>query len=219
MKMNIDLSLYLVTDSTGMEEEKFLYVVEEACRGGVTFLQVREKSKTGREYMELAARVKKITDRYGIPMIIDDRLDVALAVDAAGVHVGQSDIPVAVARRLVGADKIVGATAKTVEQAVEAEKAGADYLGVGAIYPTTTKVITKITEVSTLNDICRHISIPVTAIGGLNAGNLDILKGSLMDGIAVVSAVMKSSTPRETAAELREIFRSLKGEQAATGEN
>lgn len=210
MKMKIDLSLYLVTDSTGMEEEKFLHVVDEACQGGVTFLQVREKSKTGREYLELAAKVKKITDRYGIPLIIDDRVDVALAVDAAGVHVGQSDIPVEAARRLVGEDKIVGATAKTVEQALAAEQAGADYLGVGAIYPTTTKVITKITEVSTLNDIRRHVSIPVTAIGGLNAGNMDILNGSLADGVAVVSAIMKSENPYETAVRLRETFRAVK---------
>ena len=214
MKRTIDLSLYLVTDSTGLEDEQFLHIVDEACKGGVTFLQVREKTKTGREYLELAAMVKRITDQYGIPMIIDDRVDVALAVEAAGVHVGQSDIPVDVARRLVGPDMIVGATAKTVEQALAAEQAGADYLGVGAIYPTTTKVITKITEVSTLNDIRRHVSIPVTAIGGLNAGNMDILNGALMDGVAVVSAIMKSEDPRATAVELRETFRRVKAAPA-----
>lgn len=210
MKPAIDLSLYLVTDSTGLEEAVFLHTIEQACRGGVTFLQVREKNRSGREYMELAAKVKTITDRYDIPMVIDDRVDVALAVEAAGVHVGKSDIPVAAARKIIGKDKIVGATAKTVEWALEAERDGADYLGVGAIYPTTTKVITQITEVSTLNDICRSVSIPVTAIGGLNAGNLDILKGSLMDGIAVVSAIMKSADPCKAAKELRNKIELLK---------
>ena len=164
-------------------------------------MQLREKSG-GRDYLWTAFQVKEITDRYHIPLIIDDRVDVALACGAAGVHVGQSDIPVAFARKLMGPDKIVGATAKTVPQALEAYEQGADYLGVGAIYPTTTKVKTILTKVETLNEIADAVPIPLVAIGGLNAGNLDILKGARMDGIAVVSAIMKSKTPREAAEEL-----------------
>ncbi|MDR0778721.1 MAG: thiamine phosphate synthase, partial [Methanomassiliicoccaceae archaeon] len=145
------ITLYLVTDSTGMSVDVFLKKVEQACRGGVTIVQLREKEKDGLEYLGLAEKVKRITDNYGIPLIIDDRADIAMAVGAAGVHVGQSDIPVRHLRRLLGNNKIIGASAKTVDQAKRAKDEGADYLGVGAIYPTTTKVITRITEISTLN--------------------------------------------------------------------
>ena len=141
------------------------------------------KETGGREYLEKALLVKQITDRYGIPLIIDDRVDVAIACDAAGVHVGASDLPVAVARKLLGPDKIVGATAKTVDTAIKAWEEGADYLGVGAIYPTTTKVVTILTKPETLKAICEAVPIPVVAIGGLNAGNMDILEGCRMDGV------------------------------------
>lgn len=197
--MNFDLTLYLVTDSTGMEEETFLSRVEAACRGGVTLLQLREKQRGGGEYLHLARRVKEITDRWGIPLLIDDRVDVAMAADAAGVHVGQEDLPVEAARKLLGPDKIVGATAKTVEQALRANAQGADYLGVGAIYPTTTKVKTVLTSVDTLADIVHESGLPVVAIGGLNAENCDILTGSGCSGIAVVSAVMGAADPEQTA--------------------
>lgn len=142
MKAKLDMTLYLVTDSTYHTEESFYKTIEEACQGGVTLVQLREKNCGGREYLEKARKVKVITDRYQIPLIIDDRVDVAIACDAAGVHVGSSDLPVSVARELLGPDKIVGATAKTVEAAKKAYEEGADYLGVGAIFPTTTKVIT-----------------------------------------------------------------------------
>ncbi len=200
----MDTTLYLVTDSSYHTEESFLRTVEEALRGGVTLLQLREKEKSAREYMELAGKVKEICGRYGVPLLIDDGVDVAAAVGAAGVHVGQSDIPVAAARKILGPDKIVGATAKTVEQALEAWRQGADYLGVGAIYPTTTKVKTILTKVSTLKEICEAVPIPVNAIGGLNAGNMDVLEGSGIAGICVVSAIMKSEDPRRTAEELKE---------------
>lgn len=202
--MNFDCSLYLVTDSTGLEEEEFLRRVEEACAGGVTLVQLREKERSGREYLNLAMRVKEITDKYNIPLIIDDRIDIAMAIDAAGVHVGQSDINVRYARKLLGENKIVGATTKTIEQAKEAVGEGADYLGVGAIYPTTTKVTTVITEVSTLNNICEVVDIPVVAIGGLNENNCDILIGSKISGIAVVSAIMKAKDIKESTKGLRE---------------
>jgi len=199
----LDLTLYFITDSTGMTEEHFLRVVEQACAGGVTIVQLREKEKSGLEYFNLAHKVKRITDQYDIPLIIDDRVDIAMAVDAAGVHVGQTDIPVTAARALLGEHKIVGATAKTVPMAQKAAQEGADYLGVGAIYPTTTKVVTIITEVSTLNEIVAQTGMPVVAIGGLNASNIPVLYDSLADGIAVVSALMKSENPQNTAALLK----------------
>lgn len=200
----LDLTVYLVTDSTGIDESIFLEKIELACQGGVTLLQIREKEKTSREFYHLAQKVKLISDRYGIPLLINDRADIAAAVDAAGVHVGQSDLPVACARAILGSDKIVGATAKTVEQAQQAAKEGANYLGVGAIYPTTTKVKTVLTSVRTLDAICRNVSIPVVAIGGLNANNCDILKGIPIAGISVVSAIMKAADPRSATEELRE---------------
>ena len=177
----------------------------------MTLVQLREKNKGGREYLDKAFKVKEITDRYNVPLIIDDRVDVALACDAAGVHVGASDIPVAVARKLMGPDKIVGATAKTVEAAVKAYEDGADYLGVGAIYPTTTKVVTILTKVSTLKDICEAVPIPAVAIGGLNAGNMDVLEGAGMSGMAVVSAIMKAEDPQGNARELKEKIVALMG--------
>lgn len=203
IKMKFDITLYLVTDSTNLEEKVFLSKVEQACNGGVTMLQLREKEKSDRDFLSLALEVKKITDKYGIPLIIDDRLDIALASGAAGVHLGQSDMPISVARKLMGKDKIIGATAKTISQAKKAVEEGADYLGVGAIYPTTTKVVTVITKVSTLNDICNAVDIPVLAIGGLNKDNCDVLKNSPIDGIAVVSAIMKDENPEKAASELK----------------
>lgn len=200
----LDMTLYLVTDSSYHTEETFLYTVEEACKGGITLLQLREKNVGGREYLDKARKVKAITDRYCVPLMIDDRVDVALACDAAGVHVGSSDLPVAEARKLMGPKKIVGATAKTVEAAKKAYEDGADYLGVGAIYPTTTKVVTVLTEVSTLEAICHAVPIPVVAIGGLNGTNLNVLEGTSIAGIAVVSAIMKAGDPRKASEELRE---------------
>lgn len=205
----IDTTMYFITDSTNYNEEEFLYRVEEACKGGVTLVQLREKECTTREYLVLAEKVHEITKHYDIPLIIDDRVDVALAVNAEGVHVGQSDMPVSIARSLMGENKIVGATAKTVPQAVEAYKQGADYLGVGAIYPTTTKVKTVLTSVDTLKDIVKAVPIKVNAIGGLNKDNIHILKDSGIDGICAVSAIMKAENPCIAAKELREAFNEL----------
>ena len=198
-----DSSLYFITDSSGFEESEFLYRVEQALQGGVTLLQLREKDKTTREYIELAQKVHTIAKGYNVPLIIDDRVDVALAIDAEGVHVGQSDMPVILARKLMGEQKIVGATTKTVEQAKEAYEQGADYLGVGAIYPTTTKVKTILTSTETLHDICEAVEIPVNAIGGLNKDNIDILEGIHIAGICVVSAIMKADDPKKATEELK----------------
>lgn len=206
---HLDTSLYFITDSTGLSEEEFLRRTEAALQGGVTLLQLREKNRTTREYMSLAEKVHGLTRRYGVPLLIDDRLDVAMAVDAEGVHLGQSDLPIHVARRILGADKIVGATAKTVPQAREAYEQGADYLGVGAIYPTTTKVKTVLTSTDTLRDICAAVPIPVNAIGGLNKTNIDVLCGIPIAGICVVSAIMKADDPRQATIDLRERAKEL----------
>ena len=205
----LDTTLYFITDSTSVPEERFLPVVEAACKGGATLVQLREKDKSTREYMELATATHEITARYGIPLIIDDRVDVALAIGAEGVHVGQSDMPVRLARMLLGPDKIVGATTKTVPQALEAYEQGADYLGCGAIYPTTTHVKTVITPVETLKDVVKAVPIPVNAIGGLNKDNIFVLKGSGIAGVCAVSAIMKAADPEMAARELKQAFLDL----------
>ena len=209
MRKNLDMTLYFITDSTCVSEERFLPVVEAACKGGATIIQLREKDKSTREYMKLAAATHEITARYGIPLIIDDRVDVALAIGTEGVHVGQSDMPAHLARKLMGEDKIVGVTAKTVPQAFEAYEQGADYLGCGAIYPTTTHVNTVITPVETLKDVVKSVPIPVNAIGGLNKDNIFVLKGSGIAEICVVSAIMKVADPETATRELKQAFLEL----------
>ena len=204
-----DTSLYFITDSTGFTEEEFLQRTEAALRGGVTFLQVREKDKSTREYLSLARKVHELTRKYNVPLIIDDRMDIAMAIDAEGVHLGQSDMPIDLARKILGRNKIIGATAKTVPQALEAWQQGADYLGVGAIYPTTTKVKTVLTSTDTLRDICRAVPIPANAIGGLNKDNIDVLADIPIAGICVVSAIMKAEDPQKAAEELRKRAKEL----------
>ena len=201
--MKFDSSMYFITDSSGYSENEFLYRVEQALLGGVTLLQLREKEKTPREYIELAEKVHSITQKYSVPLIIDDRVDVALAINAEGVHLGQGDMPISTARKILGNDFIIGATTKTVPQAIEAFEQGADYLGVGAIYPTTTKVKTILTSAETLDAICKAVSIPVNAIGGLNKDNIDVLKGIPVSGICVVSAIMKAEEPKRATEEIK----------------
>ena len=201
--VKFDSSMYFITDSSNYPEDEFLYRVEQALMGGVTLLQLREKDKTTREYISLAEKVHTLTKKYNVPLIIDDRVDVALSTGAEGVHLGQSDMPIDVARKILGDDFIIGATTKTVPQALEAFEQGADYLGVGAIYPTTTKVKTVLTSTETLDAICKAVPIPVNAIGGLNKDNIDILKGITIAGICVVSAIMKADDPKHATTELK----------------
>ena len=198
-----DTSLYFITDSGTYEEAEFLARIEAALCGGVTLLQLREKNKTTREYVSLAEKVHDLTKKYAVPLIIDDRVDVALAVDAEGVHLGAEDMTIAQARKILGADRIIGATAKTVPWAQDVYAQGADYLGVGAIYPTTTKVKTVLTSTDTLREICKAVPIPVNAIGGLNKDNIDVLSGIPISGICAVSAIMKADDPKSAAAELK----------------
>ena len=186
------LRLYLVTNRYQDSVESFLEKVETACRSGVTIVQLREKNLTTNQYYQLAKQVKEITDAYQVPLIIDDRLDVCLAVDAAGLHIGDDELPVSVARQVLGPDKILGVTAKTVKRALEAEEGGADYLGTGAIFPTTTKENAPITLISTLKTICQRVAIPVVAIGGLTSENVDQLIGTGIAGVAVVRDLMQA---------------------------
>ena len=186
------LRLYLVTNRYQDSLESFLKKVETACRSGVTIIQLREKNLTTNQYYQLAKQVKEITDAYQVPLIIDDRLDVCLAVDAAGLHIGDDELPVSVARQVLGPEKILGVTAKTVERALEAEESGADYLGTGAIFPTTTKENAPITLISTLKTICQRVAIPVVAIGGLTSENIDQLAATGIAGVAVVRDLMQA---------------------------
>ena len=186
------LRLYLVTNRYQDSLESFLEKVETACRSGVTIIQLREKNLTTNQYYQLAKQVKEITDAYQVPLIIDDRLDVCLAVDAAGLHIGDDELPVSVARKVLGPEKILGVTAKTVKRALEAETWGADYLGTGAIFPTTTKENAPITLISTLKTICQTVAIPVVAIGGLTSENIDQLAATGIAGVAVVRDLMQA---------------------------
>ena len=186
------LRLYLVTNRYQDSLESFLEKIETACRSGVTIVQLREKNLTTNQYYQLAKQVKEITDAYQVPLIIDDRLDVCLAVDAAGLHIGDDELPVSVARQVLGPDKILGVTAKTVKRALEAEEGGADYLGTGAIFPTTTKENAPITLISTLKAICQRVAIPVVAIGGLTSENIDQLVDTGIAGVAVVRDLMQA---------------------------
>ena len=191
------LRLYLVTNRYQDSLENFLEKVETACRSGVTIIQLREKNLTTNQYYQLAKQVKEITDAYQVPLIIDDRLDVCLAVDAAGLHIGDDELPVSVARQVLGPDKILGVTAKTVKRALEAEEGGANYLGTGAIFPTTTKENAPITLISTLKTICQRVAIPVVAIGGLTSENIDQLIDTGIVGVAVVRDLMQAEDIEE----------------------
>ena len=186
------LRLYLVTNRYQDSLENFLKKVETACRSGVTIIQLREKNLTTNQYYQLAKQVKEITDAYQVPLIIDDRLDICLAVDAAGLHIGDDELPVSVARKVLGPEKILGVTAKTVKRALEAETSGADYLGTGAIFPTITKENAPITLISTLKTICQMVAIPVVAIGGLTSENIDQLAETGIAGVAVVRDLMQA---------------------------
>ena len=186
------LRLYLVTNRYQDSLESFLEKIETACRSGVTIVQLREKNLTTNQYYKLAKQVKEITDAYQVPLIIDDRLDVCLAVDAAGLHIGDDELPVSVARQVLGPDKILGVTAKTVKRALEAEEGGANYLGTGAIFPTTTKENAPITLISTLKTICQRVDIPVVAIGGLTSENIEQLIDTGIAGVAVVRDLMQA---------------------------
>ena len=207
-RRRLQFTLYLVTDRRGLGGRRLHECVEQAILGGATLVQIREKDISSSEYLDLAVKVKAVTDRYGVPLIVNDRVDIALAVGAAGVHVGPEDLPVSVARRLMGPDGIVGASASSVEEAPFLEAQGADYLGVGAVFPTSTKQNTEQVSLEDLRRIKAAVSIPMVAIGGIDAENaLEVMKTGV-DGVAVVSAIINCSDIREAA---RQLLLKLKG--------
>ena len=198
----MDYSLYVCTDRDIMTTDTLEEAVELAIKGGATIIQLREKDCTSREFYELALSIKDITDAYEVPLIINDRLDIALAVHADGVHLGQSDIPVQVARNVMGPNCIVGATANTLEKAKEAWQSGADYLGVGDVFGSATKNDTKPVELKELKKICDTVKIPVVAIGGISKKNIYLLKDTGVAGVAVISAVLGQTDITAAAEEL-----------------
>ena len=207
MKPRVDYTLYLCTDRELMSEDTLEKSVELAIQGGVSVVQLREKDCSGREFLQVAREVKQITDAYEIPLIINDRIDIAMAVDADGVHLGQSDIPAHTARELLGPDKIIGVSAYNKELAVEAQKEGADYLGVGDIFGTSTKAGTHHVEIDTLSRICQAVKIPVVAIGGINLSNVTKLAGTGIQGTAVISAIIASKNIIEAATKMLSLLK------------
>ena len=185
-----ELKLYLVTDSDILRGRDFYNCIEEALKGGVTMLQLREKNASGKEFLEKAIKLRELTKKYNVKFIINDRVDIAMLCDADGVHVGQSDIPANKVRELIGEDKIVGVSARTVEEALTAKENGADYLGVGAMFTTRTKLDAKSVSIEKLKEIKERVELPLVAIGGLSLSNIDKLKECNIDGYAVVSAIL-----------------------------
>ena len=213
--MNISekqLTLYAVTDRRWLQNGQTLAgQVEQAILGGVTVVQLREKHAGAAEFLALAQDVKQVTDRYQVPLIINDNLEVALAVDAAGIHVGQADLAAAAVRQTMGDKKVVGVSAQTVEQALAAEQAGADYLGVGAVFPTSSKADAVEVDFATLQAICQAVQIPVVAIGGITAENMTALQGSGIVGVAVISAIFGKPDVKKAAQDLADKWKSLRG--------
>ena len=205
-KEDIDYSVYLVTDRRNKTDEEFLNIIEDAIKGGTTIVQLREKTASTKEFYELALRVKKITSRYGVPLLINDRIDIALAVDSEGVHIGQDDMPADIAREIIGDDKILGVSASTVDEAKKAEMDSADYIGSGAVFPTATKDDADSVSKEELKEIVDSIDIPVVAIGGITVKNANTLKGSGIAGFSVVSAIMSAEDPKEASRKLKEIY-------------
>ena len=213
--MNIkakDMMLYAVTDAAWTGKKTLTEQVEEAMKGGITFLQLREKHLSKEEFLKEAIEIKDLAQKYQIPFVINDNIEIAQKAEADGVHVGQDDMPVEEVRQILGPDKIIGVSAHNVEEAVRAEQGGADYLGVGAVYPTSTKENTSAVSMEEMKKICQTVSIPVVAIGGIKKDNMNVLTGTGVDGIAVVSAIFAAKDIRKAARELLEAVKEMKAE-------
>lgn len=208
--MNVDYTLYLCTDSRLMSCETVEQSVERGILGGCSVVQLREKDASSLELFRLAERVKRVTDKYNVPLIINDRLDICLAVNAAGVHLGQSDLPCREARKILGADKMIGVSAATPEEAAKAQADGADYLGVGAVFATSTKTNTRPVTADTIRGIRAAVTIPFVVIGGVNSENITSLYGLGIDGAAVISAVISQPDITEAARIMRKAAERLK---------
>ncbi len=204
--MKPDYSLYLVTDRMLMRTKTLGEAVEQAVIGGCTMVQLREKEILSLDFYVLASEMKKITDRYGIPLIINDRIDIAMAVGAAGVHIGQKDIPADIARKVIGKEMLLGVSAVSAAEAVNAAKAGADYLGVGAMFPTGTKPDAGFVSMEELGRIRKAVDIPIVVIGGISKENAMLFQPMGIDGLAVVSAVIAQPNIKKSAADLKSLF-------------
>lgn len=208
MKNKIDYTLYLCTDRDLMSSATIEENVELAIKGGCTVIQLREKNCSSKEFYDLAVSVKKITDKHNVPLIINDRVDIAMAVDAAGVHIGQSDLPADVVKRIIGDDKIIGVSTAKLEEALKAVKDGADYLGVGAMYSTDTKTDARPVTMEELKEIRKNVDIPIVVIGGINMNTLGNFKNMGIDGLAVVSAIVAQPDVEKAAKDMYEAFTS-----------
>ncbi len=207
------MQLYAVTDHAWTGSQTLVEQVEAALKGGITFLQLREKDLGYDEFLQEAIELKMLTAFYDVPFVINDNVEIAQACDADGVHVGQEDMPVEKVREMIGPDKILGVSAQNVEQAIAAEKAGADYLGIGSVFPTGTKQDAKPMTFETVQEICKSVSIPIVAIGGINKTNILELTGSGIDGVAVVSAIFAQSDILAATKELQELSAKMLGSE------
>ena len=204
--MNFDYTLYLVTDRQLMSCDSLTEAVEQAILGGCTMIQLREKELSSLEFYNQAVAVKQVTDKYHIPLIINDRIDIAMAVQATGVHIGQHDLPAAAVRKVIGENMLLGVSASSIAEAIQAQQDGADYLGVGAMFPTGTKTDADSVSMEELQKIRAAVSLPIVVIGGNNKGNAGRFKPMGIDGLAVVSAIIAQSDIKAAAAELKDLF-------------
>ena len=205
-RKDTDYSVYLVTDSRNNTEEEFLSTIEEAIKGGTTIVQLREKTASTRDFYQLALKVKEITSKYGVPLLINDRIDIAIAIDSDGVHVGQDDMPADIARSIIGDEKILGVSASTVDEAIKAQADGADYIGSGAVFPTSSKDDADSVSKEELKEIVDSVDIPVVAIGGINLENASSLKDTGIAGFSVISAIMYAEDSKVASSKLKEIY-------------
>ncbi|CAH0122173.1 Thiamine-phosphate synthase [Paenibacillus sp. CECT 9249] len=209
MSRNIDYSLYLVTDRGLMSTHTVEHSVELAIQGGCTLVQLREKTLSSLDFYRTAVRVKAVCDRYKVPLLINDRVDIALAVDAAGVHVGQTDLPAGIVRGMIGEGKLLGVSASDLAEALQAERDGADYIGVGAMFATGTKADAKSVSMNELKEIRTAIRLPIVAIGGINPDTIPLFQGMGIDGIAVVSAIVSEDDIALAAKKIKDLFLSI----------
>lgn len=205
-KKNVNYTLYLVTDRSFIKDKSLDKAVEESIMGGATLVQLREKDVDSLDFYNEALKVKEVCKKYSVPLIINDRVDIALAVDADGVHVGQSDLPCSIVRNIIGVEKIIGVSTSNVEEALKAQEDGADYVGVGAVFPTTTKDDADSVTIEELNNIKKSLNIPVVAIGGISEKNIVKLNPANIDGVAVISAILGKENITEAAKNLKKLM-------------
>ncbi|WP_144550084.1 thiamine phosphate synthase [Peribacillus simplex] len=205
-KSQIDLSLYLVTEES-LALEELARIIAESVSGGVSIVQLREKNNSSLSFYKKASALKQLLNELSIPLIINDRVDIALAVAADGIHIGQDDLPLPVVKQMVPEDMIVGVSVSTLEEALEAERNGADYIGVGSVFPTKTKQDATLMAIGDLEEICRSVSIPAVAIGGITADNISTLSDSGLSGTAVISAIMNADSPKRASESLLKIIK------------